>query len=440
MASPLAHKTRRKEVLNLRDSTFAPTNLLAIPRMNTRVELAEMSANLPSPHSATKPIVKDFGYFKTGTPSYGHAHWDKDQLARKGSMKKSDSKVDITTDSLQSDADSVHAEIENGSTTSLARLSLSPSTTAGSEITIRRTRPNNDHIMRILRDNGEQSDESSGNSGTPGRTRPNNDHIMRILRDSTNQSDDQVISILEAAFEGPTEEAPATPAEIVQTPSRKSLGSWGKKSRTSTVGTNGSVCSSTPTATNSGKRVPSNGLREAFSTIFRRDSVAGSNASKTPVQDKDKAEKESPGFSSKKFAEDRELYLRTITASLPHGNTNMYPKHPFTNKPWMHRNLRCTTCTDECCNRCGRACCAHRAAVLGLKNHPTGENHFRARGRLTELEKMYPYGRELPTFIKCLECEKLMCPECCGECAEPICKSVVCRGCKSDPWVNCDWH
>lgn len=75
-----------------------------------------------------------------------------------------------------------------------------------------------------------------------------------------------------------------------------------------------------------------------------------------------------------------------------------------------------------------------------MKNHPEGDNHERANHHMEEIEKMGPYGRELPTFMKCTDCEEVVCPECCGECADAVCKLIVCRDCKRDPWVNCDWH
>lgn len=136
----------------------------------------------------------------------------------------------------------------------------------------------------------------------------------------------------------------------------------------------------------------------------------------------------------------QERYLRTITSSLPRSNATMFHAHPNTSRNWMHRNLRCIDCNPKGCAKCGKACCAWKAASLGVDNH-TGEAQKRASKIKTEIERFFPSGgREMPTFLKCSDCERMVCPECCGECEDEICRLVCCRTCKRDPWGSCDFH
>ena len=507
MSSPLAHKSTNgtTQALSLRNSTFAPANLGDIPRMNTSAELSSLADATSSSTETEKKPIQDYGYFRTGTVQYGHAHWkNKDQVTSNAAPTGTQSDMQLTVDpsTLQSDADSIRIKICNNASSNSVNTKLSSS--PKSDITGRRLPQAQQSALNktsITQDNStpqtvasenvgrpeitEQSEDTESSKkqekqenippvpvdirdhpsnfqtptqqvdpfrtvtesrvlsaqwraaevqqGTNGqdsmfdyRHRPQNDHIMRVV--SNSDAEDQIISIHEAAFEGP---ADATESTNPKTPtSRKSFtGSWGKARATTR--------SSTP-ATDTSKRSTPAGVR-SISNLFRT-----------------RTSQESERFSGDKFQKDRvslnalsfticpntvqELYLRTMTCTLPNANISMYPKHPNTNRPWMHKNLRCTNCTDKWCSRCKRACCAYKAAVEGAKNHPSGPNHHRALGHAEEIGKFRKYGTELPTFMKCTDCEEMFCPDCCGECADPQCRLVCCRGCKSDPWVNCDFH
>jgi hypothetical protein len=120
----------------------------------------------------------------------------------------------------------------------------------------------------------------------------------------------------------------------------------------------------------------------------------------------------------------------------------MYPRHPNTSREWKSRNLKCTTCLDKCCSICGRACCAYKAATLGAENHKNNPRGYQeAEQRIVDISKVFPYGREAPTFLQCTTCRKTICPDCCGMCPIENCEDLECRRCKSpDPWRECSWH
>ncbi|KIV91203.1 hypothetical protein PV10_05767 [Exophiala mesophila] len=145
---------------------------------------------------------------------------------------------------------------------------------------------------------------------------------------------------------------------------------------------------------------------------------------------------------------DLEHYLRRTSNcwSRDYYESDPKPRHPYTSKGRYSRNLRCTTCLETCCAVCDRACCAYKAAVMAMEihsNHP--ENLKVAEDRVLEITKVFPYGREAPTFLQCTKddetgCGQMVCPDCCGICPLEYCGDVQCRKCKSDPWDICDWH
>lgn len=135
--------------------------------------------------------------------------------------------------------------------------------------------------------------------------------------------------------------------------------------------------------------------------------------------------------------------MRVVTncPSIEYSPISLHPRHPTTSRDWKSRNLKCTNCLSTCCTICGRACCAFRAAVLGLENHKDN-----ARGRddamkkVVDITTVFPYGKEAPTFIQCTSCKELVCPDCCGICPHETCGDTQCRRCKTDPWMECGWH
>ncbi|KIW76005.1 hypothetical protein Z517_10750 [Fonsecaea pedrosoi CBS 271.37] len=168
---------------------------------------------------------------------------------------------------------------------------------------------------------------------------------------------------------------------------------------------------------------------------------------------KTKSEKPQPDSASPQNTDmlhrpDLERYLRTTTNnhSYDYDEGQPYSRHPNTSRAWHSRNLKCTTCLDHCCAVCGRACCAYKAAALAVKIHKDNPESLKmAEERLLQIAFLFPYGQEAPTFLQCTKggeigCGKMVCPDCCGECPNPICKDIQCRKCKKNPWAECLWH
>lgn len=152
----------------------------------------------------------------------------------------------------------------------------------------------------------------------------------------------------------------------------------------------------------------------------------------------------------RKFEEKR---LRNSTAcmSYDYNQQGRYPKHPLTSRDWHARNLKCTVCPDYSCGICSRACCAYKMAVVG-RSHHAGAELERLEDIIARIAKLHPYGKELPTFMQCTSqdgsyrsesiagCGRWVCPDCCSQCPDNLCKDVQCRRCKPDMWTVCDWH
>ncbi|KIX10080.1 uncharacterized protein Z518_01161 [Rhinocladiella mackenziei CBS 650.93] len=145
---------------------------------------------------------------------------------------------------------------------------------------------------------------------------------------------------------------------------------------------------------------------------------------------------------------DLERHLRITTNCHTYDYTpgDPLPRHPNTSRGWNSRNLHCTTCIDEFCAVCGRACCAFKAALLAKVNHEDNEEALRmAEERILHICHIYPFGMEAPTFLQCIRgdeigCGKIVCPDCCGICPNEICRDIQCRKCKKIPWEECLWH
>ncbi|KAK5076652.1 hypothetical protein LTR64_005870 [Lithohypha guttulata] len=147
----------------------------------------------------------------------------------------------------------------------------------------------------------------------------------------------------------------------------------------------------------------------------------------------------------------QEKYLRrtTYTPTYDYDPYSPYPRHPNTARGWKSRNLKCTTCAHESCAVCHRVCCAYRAAVLADEVHKDGSPaRTRANQQIQEITRLFPYGREAPTFLQCTAgsgeteagCGKTICPDCCSICPDEMCGDTLCRKCKPAMWEECDWH
>ncbi|OAP61176.1 hypothetical protein AYL99_03377 [Fonsecaea erecta] len=168
---------------------------------------------------------------------------------------------------------------------------------------------------------------------------------------------------------------------------------------------------------------------------------------------KTKSEKPQLDFASPQHTDmlhrpDLERYLRITTNnhSYDYDEGQPYSRHPYTGRAWHSRNLKCTNCLDHCCAVCGRACCAYKSAALAVKTHKDNPESLKAaEEKLLQIAFLFPYGQEAPTFLQCTKggeigCGKMVCPDCCGECPNLICKDIQCRKCKKNPWAECLWH
>ena len=139
-------------------------------------------------------------------------------------------------------------------------------------------------------------------------------------------------------------------------------------------------------------------------------------------------------------------YLRRLydAPSPDYDADSPYPRHPVTGRSWNARNLKCTICRDHVCSRCGGSCCTYRQAYIALGNPlSTTQSKEQAFGRMDQINRVFPDGKELPTFLQCTHgggCGQYVCPECIGMCPLSICRDTQCTGCKADPWVICDFH
>lgn len=63
--------------------------------------------------------------------------------------------------------------------------------------------------------------------------------------------------------------------------------------------------------------------------------------------------------------------------------------------------------------------------------------------RMDQINRVFPDGKEVPTFLRCTDgggCGKYVCPECIGMCPLSVCRDTQCIGCKKCPWAVCDFH
>lgn len=243
-------------------------------------------------------------------------------------------------------------------------------------------------------------------------------NLLNLVRANISDPDQEIISLADAAKEGPPPASLAPPPPTPPTPITD-------RRRTSLFLPRPRAPSSTSTTTTSSTRkFPPFSLR----------SLAGAL---TPT-----TQPEAPQFDRVAYLQKQEHSIRAKTSTLPRANASMFPNHPDTSRNWMHRNLRCTACVDKCCANCGKTCCAWKAAGIALeRTHKENEDGVKRALRIREeIEAFDSRGKELPTFLKCSECEEMVCPECCGECCEEICRLVCCRKCKRDPWDVCDYH
>lgn len=124
--------------------------------------------------------------------------------------------------------------------------------------------------------------------------------------------------------------------------------------------------------------------------------------------------------------EELRLQTGTMVVDYDPGDPNQI-KHPNHSRVWSSKNLWCTTCQGRC-TLCGVSCCALYAAWY-LYNDQTASPVERLEniGLIKEIPKWVHIGTDEPTFMGCTECQRVVCPSCCGICPIALCHDRVCN-------------
>jgi hypothetical protein len=110
-----------------------------------------------------------------------------------------------------------------------------------------------------------------------------------------------------------------------------------------------------------------------------------------------------------------------------YGVYDSHPPHPNHHQTWFSKNLRCTVCTESC-GICGVACCKwNEAKIAEREAYLASEEMVAATRTIQRIEVYLLTGFDLPTFLRCTECRKLVCPSCCGQCPVTMCKDLRCN-------------
>ncbi|KAI9863109.1 MAG: hypothetical protein M1813_003929 [Trichoglossum hirsutum] len=155
------------------------------------------------------------------------------------------------------------------------------------------------------------------------------------------------------------------------------------------------------------------------------------------TEEVDEEEIKGEGFVDREIWKLREeLGVYTTT----YGVYDSHPPHPSHHQTWTSKNLRCTTCTVSC-GICNATCCKYNEAKIAEREAYLGSEEMVAATRVIRRIQIYLHtGFDLPTFLRCTECETLVCPDCCGMCPVKMCQDLKCNKCCEDPWEKCEWH
>ncbi|KAK4548296.1 hypothetical protein LTR36_010166 [Oleoguttula mirabilis] len=95
------------------------------------------------------------------------------------------------------------------------------------------------------------------------------------------------------------------------------------------------------------------------------------------------------------------------------------------------------------CEECLNHCCLYAELLLkaAVKTRGAAEEHFRlqAEEKVENLRRFYPNGIEgISTFLTCMECSRMVCPNCATVCDECLCRQVMCKEHCTDG--RCSYH
>ena len=126
-----------------------------------------------------------------------------------------------------------------------------------------------------------------------------------------------------------------------------------------------------------------------------------------------------------------QLREKTRSQIVFYSGTDLRPKHPNHQRKWNAKNLKCTKCEGEC-TICRAPCCGRYKAFVDCSigydmNNPTSET--------TEVIKLATdidnwvgkTGVDEPTFMRCSECNAMVCPNCCSVCPIRSCQDRMCK-------------
>ena len=114
-------------------------------------------------------------------------------------------------------------------------------------------------------------------------------------------------------------------------------------------------------------------------------------------------------------------------------------KHPRHSRAFTSKNLWCTDHEGKCAV-CGCGCCALLEHLEHYNNPVDEEEEVEAKqfAKIVASSTITPSDK--PTFIKCPDCNELVCPECIGVCPLGFCQYMVCKKCKPSFGEPCEWH
>ena len=101
--------------------------------------------------------------------------------------------------------------------------------------------------------------------------------------------------------------------------------------------------------------------------------------------------------------------------------------HPNHNREWDSANLRCTNCLGFC-NVCRAPCCVHLEVMHTMRGFNRLPEEKRETAKLLKkIDQWCPEGIDVSTFLQCTECNRRVCPDCCGVCPIFPCHDRICK-------------
>lgn len=101
-------------------------------------------------------------------------------------------------------------------------------------------------------------------------------------------------------------------------------------------------------------------------------------------------------------------------------------KDPNSGRDSLGRNLRCTEHMGHC-GVCNTACCVYYEAIEAAKDATTAYDLQFANEVGRSISEASCYAEDLTKFLRCIECSRMICPDCIGICPVDLCKLVSCK-------------